>query len=41
MKKIIKICDTCQHYIWYWDWCKKWKCEVDYRSVCDFWLNKN
>lgn len=26
-------CDRCKHYNWYYDWCKKWMCEVDCRSV--------
>lgn len=26
-------CDKCKHYHWYYDWCDKWKCEVDARSV--------
>lgn len=26
-------CDYCQHYKWYWDWCEKWKCEVDAREI--------
>lgn len=30
---MIKCCDNCIKYIWYWDWCTKWRCEVDGRSV--------
>lgn len=26
-------CDKCKFYIWYYDWCKKWRCEVDGRTV--------
>lgn len=26
-------CDKCKHYEWYYDYCKKWKCEVDDREV--------
>ena len=26
-------CDNCKHYHWYYDWCDKWECEVDVRSV--------
>lgn len=26
-------CDKCKHYHWYYDWCDKWKCEVDVRSA--------
>ena len=26
-------CDKCKHYHWYYDWCDKWKCEVDARSA--------
>ncbi len=26
-------CDKCKYYHWYYDWCDKWKCEVDGRSV--------
>lgn len=28
-------CDNCKHYHWYYDWCDKWKCEVDARSCHD------
>ena len=27
-------CDNCLHYCWYYDYCEKWQCEVDDRSVC-------
>lgn len=27
-------CDNCLHYCWYYDYCDKWQCEVDDRSVC-------
>lgn len=30
-----KCCDNCQYYNWYYDWCNKWKCEIDFRSCCD------
>lgn len=26
-------CDNCKHFHWYYDWCDKWKCSVDGRSV--------
>ena len=26
-------CDECKWYKWYFDWCEKWKCEMDARSV--------
>lgn len=26
-------CDNCKHYHWYYDYCDKWKCEVDAREV--------
>ena len=26
-------CDKCKFYKWYYDWCKKWHCEVDGRAV--------
>ena len=26
-------CEKCKHYQWYYDWCEKWKCEVDSREV--------
>ena len=38
-KKFMKCCDNCTYYKWYFDWCTKWKCEMDYRSLCDFWKN--
>ena len=25
-------CDNCEHYEWYYDYCQKWKCEVDARA---------
>lgn len=25
-------CDKCKYYNWYYDWCKKWHCEVDGRA---------
>ena len=28
-----KCCDKCRFYQWYFDYCEKWKCEVDGRSV--------
>ena len=33
MKKIIKNCDNCCYYHWYYDYCDKWKCEVDSREI--------
>ena len=26
-------CDKCKNYNWYYDWCKKWHCEVDNRAI--------
>ena len=26
-------CDDCRYYRWYYDWCDKWQCEVDARSI--------
>ena len=34
-----RMCDNCDWYKWYIDWCTKWKCEKDFRSICDFWKN--
>lgn len=34
---MIKCCDTCIYYYWYYDHCDMWDCEVDDRSVCDEW----
>lgn len=34
--KISKSCDTCEYYEWYYDWCNKWHCEIDFRQVCIF-----
>lgn len=28
-------CDKCKYYSWYYDYCEKWKCEIDSRSVYD------
>ena len=28
-------CDKCKYYIWYYDRCEKWDCEVDGREVHD------
>jgi len=30
-----KCCDNCCNYHWYYDYCDKWKCVVDDRSVCN------
>lgn len=30
-----KKCDNCHFYTWYYDYCQKWDCEKDARSVCD------
>lgn len=32
---MIMNCDGCKYYDWYLDYCYKWKCEVDPRSVYD------
>ena len=29
----INNCDNCEYYEWYYDYCRKWKCEVDDRGV--------
>ena len=29
-------CDDCVYYDWYFDLCKKWGCEKDNRSYCDW-----
>ena len=29
----INNCDNCKYYKWYYDYCEKWKCEVDDREV--------
>ena len=34
-------CDNCIHYHWYYDWCDKWECEVDARSVHDCFEEKD
>jgi len=26
-------CDKCKHYSWYYDKCRKFNCEVDFREV--------
>lgn len=39
-KKEIRKCDNCIYYNWYYDWCKKWKCKVDDRSICNNFINK-
>ena len=26
-------CDECKHYEWYYDYCRKWECQVDAREV--------
>lgn len=26
-------CDNCKHYDWYYNYCEKWKCMIDSRSV--------
>lgn len=26
-------CNNCRHYLWYYDSCTKWQCEVDCREV--------
>jgi hypothetical protein len=28
-----KCCDNCKWFEWYWDKCKKWDCECDFREV--------
>ena len=30
-----KCCDNCSYYRWYYDYCDRWGCKVDGRSVCD------
>ena len=33
-------CDNCTYYQWYYDWCEKWHCEVDFRSKCNSYTNE-
>ena len=40
MMKTKKCCDNCERYRWYYDYCKKWKCEVDDRGVCSSWTER-
>lgn len=28
-----KTCDSCKHYCWYDDYCRKWDCTIDSREV--------
>ena len=28
-------CDKCDHYRWYYDYCEKWRCNMDWRGVHD------
>lgn len=30
----MRCCDNCKYYGWYYDFCDKWKCEVDAQSCC-------
>lgn len=34
-------CDNCTYYHWYYDYCDKWKCEVDERSIYSCFERKN
>ena len=34
-------CDYCKHYNWYYDYCDKWKCEIDARSIYDCFEQNN
>lgn len=27
------MCDNCKYYHWYYDYCDKWQCVVDNKSV--------
>lgn len=38
--KTKKCCDNCGRYRWYYDYCEKWKCEVDDRGVCGLWTER-
>lgn len=29
------MCDKCTFFQWYYDYCVKWKCKVDFREVRD------
>lgn len=40
MMKTKKCCDNCERYRWYYNYCKKWKCEVDDRGVCGSWTER-
>lgn len=33
IKRLKASCDNCKHYHWYYDYCDKWECETDARSV--------
>lgn len=35
-----KNCDNCKHYNWYYDWCYKFKIEVDAREIHDCFENE-
>lgn len=32
---MMKSCDDCKYYNWYYDWCNKWKIEQDSRNTED------
>ena len=34
-----RCCDNCTFFKWYFDYCTKWKCTKDYRSICSDWKN--
>ena len=36
-----KCCDTCKWYKWYYDLCILFNCKVDFRSICNQYLDKN
>ena len=35
-----KCCDNCCNYHWYYDYCDKWRCKVDDRSICTYFIDK-
>lgn len=28
-------CDECYYYQWYYDYCEKWECIMNPKSICD------
>ena len=38
---MVRCCDTCTYYRWYYDYCEKYNCEVDGRSMCNSWRSED